>query len=102
MTEEAEVVWPSGRRAQQAQPLAPRLDTIEGKTIGGVCCSRFYFEETWPLVQQLLRAKYSGVNFVPWEEFGPFYGQEEAMLLEALPDKLREFGCDAVIAIRGC
>ena len=102
MKEKVEVVWPSGKFAQPSQPLAPRLDTLEGKTICELSNGVFYFDKTWPLIQQLLSKKYPGIRFVGWEEFGKFYSKEEMSLLEALPGKLAQYGCDAVVSGRGC
>ncbi|MFC1941357.1 hypothetical protein ACFLWL_03030 [Chloroflexota bacterium] len=102
MKEEIEVVWPSGKRAQLPQPLAPRLDTLEGKTICGLYNGAYHFDQTWPLIQQLLSGKYPGIKFVGWEEFGNYFGKEEESLLEALPAKLKHYGCDAVVSGRGC
>ncbi|MBI2857804.1 MAG: hypothetical protein HYX90_01895 [Chloroflexi bacterium] len=102
MKEMVEVVWPSGRRHERQSQPAPRLDTLANRTICGLYNGAFQFEETWPLVKQLLAARYPGVRFVDWPEFGIFYGKHEASLLEALPARLKEYHCDAVITGRGC
>ncbi len=102
MIEKLEAVWPLGRFTQAPQPLAPRLDTLEGKTICGLFNGVFYFEKTWPLVKQVLSQKYPGIKFVDWEKLGLFYSQDETASLKALPDKLKQYGCDAVISGRGC
>ena len=102
MKEKMEVVWPLGKSAEAPRSLALRLDTLEGKTICGLYNGVFHFDKTWPLIKQLLSKKYPGIKFVDWEEFGKFYGKEEIALLEALPDKLKQYGCDAVISGRGC
>ena len=102
MKEKVEVVWPSGKFAQPSQPLAPRLDTLEGKTICELSNGVFYFDKTWPLIQQLLREKYPGIKFVGWEEFGIVSDKEQVVVLKALPDKLKKYTCDAVISGRGC
>ncbi len=102
MKEKIEVVWPLGKATERLQPLAPRLDTLEGKTICGLYNGVFHFDETWPLIQQLLSKKYPGIKFVGWEEFGSFKEKEEMSRLEALPGKLAQYGCDAVISGRGC
>ena len=104
MKEEIEVVWPYGKCVQPPQPLAPRLDTLEGKTICGLYngTPQYHFDQTWPLIQELLSKKYSDIKFVGWEEFGAFCGKEEASLIEALPAKLKHYSCDAVVSGRGC
>ncbi len=102
MKELVEVVWPLGRCVRSAQPLAQRLDTLEGKTVCGLFNGGFYFDQTWPLVKQLLIKRYPSIKFFGWEEFGLLCGKEESQRLEALPKKLAQYGCDAVISGRGC
>ncbi len=36
MKEKTDVVWPVGKASRAPQPLASRLDTLEGKTICGL------------------------------------------------------------------
>jgi hypothetical protein len=93
------VVWPSGKSTQPPQPLAPRLETLEGKTICGLSNGRYYFEE---IIKKLLSQKYPGINFVEWDKFGIIPDKDEGAVLKALPEKLRRYGCDAVISGRGC
>ncbi len=101
MKERVEVVWPSGKCAMPPQSLAPRLATLEGKTVCGLYNGGFYFNQTWPLVKRLLAKRYPGIEFVGWEEFGIISDKEEEVLKD-LPDKLRKYGCDAVVSGRGC
>jgi hypothetical protein len=96
------VVWPSGQSTQPPQALAPRLDTLEDKTICGLSNGRYYFAETWPLIKKLLLQKYPGIKFVDWEKFDIIPDKDEGAVLRALPEKLRKYGCDAVISGRGC
>lgn len=102
MKEKVEVVWPLGKGASRPQPLAPRLDTLEDKTICGTYNGSFYFNQTWPLIQELLKKKYPGIKFVGWEEFGIITDKERGAVLNALPDKFKKYSCDAVISGRGC
>ncbi|MBI2859510.1 MAG: hypothetical protein HYX90_10565 [Chloroflexi bacterium] len=102
MPEKFEVVWPLAKSAQKPQGLAPRLDTLNGKTLCGIWNGVFYFEKTWPMVKEALARKYPGVKFVDWEKMGLFYGPHETPNLEALPEKLKQYKCDAVISGRGC
>jgi len=79
---------------------APRLDTLEGKTIceiwpGGV----FRGESTFPVIRELLQEKFSDVKFVPYTEFP--HARHGLSPYEIPVDKiggvLREKGCDAVV-----
>ncbi len=100
--ENIEVVWPLGKVPKTQHALAPRLDTLDGKTICSLFDGVFRFDETWPIIKDLLAKKYPGVKFVDWDKFGVFIGKKELGLHEALASKLRQFGCDAVISGRGC
>ena len=102
MEEKFDVVWPLGESTQKAQSLAPRLKSLEGKTIGGLYNGAFYFEKTWPTVKQALSRRFPGIKFVDHEKFGLFHGLDENPALKALPKKLKQFGVDAVISGRGC
>lgn len=101
MKEKLEVVWPLGKSTVRPQALAPRLETLEGKTICGLYNGRYYFEQTWPVVEAALAKKYPDIKFVDWEKFGLFYGKDQQSVLAALPEKLKQYHCDAVISGRG-
>lgn len=102
MKENFEVVAPLGRRTREPQSLAPRLDTLAGKTICGLSNGAFRFDETWPLLKRLLAQRYPGVRFAGWEEFGTVSDKDNEAALNDLPAKLRQYGCDALISGRGC
>lgn len=102
MSQKMAVVWPLAKSNQPPQRLAPRLDTLEGKTICGLFNGRYHFEDTWPLTKELLAKRYPGIKFVGWEEFGIFNNEAEPDRLKGLPEKLKQHGCDAVITGRGC
>lgn len=93
------VVRPTGEATVKAGHLAPRLDTLNGKTIGEVNDGVFRGERTFPKIRELLKKRYPEINFVPYTEFPPLdviRNLEE--VLQALPDMLRQKGCDALIA----
>jgi len=75
---------------------APRLDTLEGKTICEVANYAWAADRTFPLIESLLKNQFPTVKFVPFTEFGDIYGTtvEE---LEAIATAAKEKGCDAVI-----
>lgn len=97
-----EVVWPRGERKQGLQPLAPRLDTLEGKTIAELWDYRFRGDEVADIVQENFKARFPGVKFIGWREFGSTHGQDERAVLASLQDKFKEMGVDAVISSMGC
>jgi len=96
------VLWPRGRRTVSARPVAPRLDTLQGKTVGQLWDDLFRGDEIFPMLKSALAARFPGVKFVGYRTFGSTHGAEEAEVLEALPARMRELGVDAVISGMAC
>jgi hypothetical protein len=97
-----EVVWPSGERKQALQPLAKRLDTLNGKTIAQLWDFLFAGDEVFSQLELELRAKYPDVKFVSWREFGSTHAVNEKELLASLPQRFKELGVDAAISSMAC
>lgn len=97
-----EVVWPSGERKQALQPLAKRLDTLNGKTIAQLWDFLFAGDEVFSQLEQELRAQYPEVKFVSWREFGSTHAVNEKELLASLPQRFKELGVDAAISSMAC
>jgi hypothetical protein len=97
-----EVAWPCGERRQVLQPLAPRLDTLDGKTVAQLWDFLFQGDEVFDALEEDLRAAYPDVRFVSWREFGSTHGVDEKEVLAALPRRFREFGVDAAISSMAC
>jgi hypothetical protein len=70
---------------------APRLDTLEGKTICEVASYVWESERTLPLVQELLQKMYPTATIIPYTEM------PKDSDLAAIPEAISEKGCDAVI-----
>jgi hypothetical protein len=73
---------------------APRLDTLEGKTICELSDEEWMSWRTFPLLRELLTEQYPTLTIIPYEEF-PRDGDHGYPDFEAHPDLLKE--CDAVI-----
>ena len=97
-----EVVWPSGERKQALQPLAKRLDTLNGKTIAQLWDFLFAGDEVFSQLEQDLRAQYPDVKFVSWREFGSTHAVNEKELLASLPQRFKDLGVDAAISSMAC
>jgi hypothetical protein len=97
-----EVFWPRTPRQASAKSLAPRLATLEGKTIGQLWDYVFRGDEVFQFLEEGLKARFPGVRFVNWREFGNTHGSDEREVVAALPQRLREKGVDAVISGMGC
>lgn len=97
-----EACWPRAPRTQQARRLAPRLTTFEGKTIAQLWDYLFKGDEVFALLEEGLKARFPGVRFVSWKEFGSTHSGEEKDALAALPARLKALGVDAVISGMAC
>jgi hypothetical protein len=90
---EAPTPTPSGA-VSAAVPHAPRLDTLEGKTICELSLDEWESHRALPTVRERLRERFTTVTFVPYIEF-PMglneVGKEETAQL------LVEGGCQAVV-----
>jgi hypothetical protein len=97
-----DVVWPRAERQMEIEPVAPRLDSLEGKTIVQLWDYLFRGDEVFALLEEGLAARFPGIRFVSWKEFGSTHGDDEREILENLPARLKALGADAVISGMGC
>jgi hypothetical protein len=97
-----EVAWPRGPSAVKIIPLAKRLDTLAGKTIGEMWDWIFRGDEIFPVVEKELADRYPGVKFVSYKEFGNPHSANEPKVYEELPALAQKHGCDAFIVGVGC
>jgi len=101
-----EVVCPLGTPSVQPIPPAPRLKTLEGKTIGEIWNGGFAGEISFPIIREMLRKRYPGVRIIPYTEFplvtiASLWPERKAKTLEAVRKALSDKGCDAVITGNG-
>ena len=92
-----DVVSPLPRKAVKTTAAAQRIRDLNGKTVCELWDVIFRGETIYPLVRDYIRARFPGVKFVGYEEFGNFHGAREAQVSAQIPDKLRQHGADAVI-----
>jgi hypothetical protein len=97
-----EVVWPCGERRQKIQPLAKRLDTLNGKKVAQLWDYLFMGDEVYATLEEELRKEYPGVKFVSWREFGNTHTVNERELLASLPQRFKDLGVDAAISAMAC
>ena len=97
-----EAYWPRSPRQQLTRELAPRLDTLEGKTVAQLWDELFKGDVVFELLEEGLKKRYPGINFVSWRTFGSTHGGNEKAALAALPGRLRELGVDAVVSGMAC
>ena len=99
-----EAVSPIGRWTAERVPLAPRLDTLAGKTICEVSNGEiFRCARSFPVIRGVLQKLYPDAKIIPYYEF-PIIAttsmrpETKEELLGALRVALREKGCEAVIS----
>jgi|SRR5690349_3996029 hypothetical protein len=91
------VYWPRAARQVKRRPLAARPPSLEGRTVAQLWDFLFRGDEVFALLEEGLEARFPGVRFVSWREFGNIHGSDERAVVKALPERLRELGADAVI-----
>jgi len=102
-----EVVSPLGESVMTSIVMAPRLKTLEGKTICEIWNGGFRGDESFPMIARMLRERYPTVRMIPYPEFplvtiASLHPEKKQETLEALRAKIKEKGCDAVITGNGC
>src|ERR1043166_7952046 len=93
-----EVLWPRAPRQVKRKALARRPDSLEGKTVAQLWDFIFRGNEVFDALEEGLKARYPGVKFVSWKEFGNTHGGQERQVVADLPRRLKELGVDAVIS----
>ncbi|MDH3286535.1 MAG: hypothetical protein OEP48_02240 [Betaproteobacteria bacterium] len=86
--------------------LAPRLDTLNGKTVCEIWNGGFKADVMFPIIEQMLRERYPAVRMIPFTEFptvtiASLGSEKKAETLEAVRSALLAKGCDAVITGNG-
>jgi hypothetical protein len=92
------VVWPLGKLAYQPITLKPRPADLNGLTMCELSDYGFKAEVIFPLVRQLLKQRYPDIKFVEYTAFGNTHGAQEDEVIAAYPEKLKKYGCGAVIS----
>ena len=93
--------WPRGPRQTQLKPLAPRLETLRGKTVAQLWDFVFRGDEVFALLEEGLKERYPDIKWVSFKEFGSTHGNDEHAVLASLPKKFKELGIDAAISGMG-
>ena len=100
-----EVVSPAGVDSVKRVSAAPRLETLNGTTIGEVWNGVFKGDVTFPIVRKLLKARYPDLQIVAYTEFPHAPGSDNPARQRELAREIaalaREKGCHAVISGNG-
>jgi hypothetical protein len=104
MTEEEkyEVVSPAAERSIDMIAMAPRLDTLEGKTVCELWNESFKSDVTFTAIRELLKKNYPGIKVIPYTEMPKHHAMEDQGATnkgsEELIAALKEKHADAVIS----
>ena len=96
------VYWPRGQRTLEAQPVAPKLDSLSGRVVAFLWDYLFRGDEIFAILKRELGPRFPGVTFVGPDEFGCTHGADEREVLAAIPEKLKTLRVAAVISGMGC
>lgn len=88
-----EVFNPTGA-IEITKPHAPRLDTLEGKTICLLCNDQWQAHRTLTLIQELLQERFPTAKFIPHTEFPMGTAQIDS---DKTADLVVEKGCQGAI-----
>jgi hypothetical protein len=99
------VISPVGLPDAQKQAIAPRLDTLQGKTVAEVYNHHFKGDQMFPIYRQLLQQRYPGVQVIPYTDLpASFVGGDAAYhrtVAKEIAALAKEKGCDALISGNG-
>lgn len=92
------VIAPTGAKAaRDAWTPRPPLPDLTGKTVCELWDYVYRGDEMFDVIRTELSARYEGIRFVGYAEFGNIHGATEREVVAALSQRLREFRVDAAI-----
>src|SRR4051812_14219662 len=97
-----EAYWPRTPRQSKTKMLAPRLQSLNGKTVAQLWDEVFRGDEIFLILEHELKKRFPDIRWVSWREFGYIHGGEEREILAALPRRFKELGVDAAIVGMAC
>ena len=99
------VVSPIGESTVEMATMAPRMDTLAGKTVCMVWNNAFKADVTFPAIGEALKKQYQDVKIIPYTEMPEAFLPEPPGAprkeSEALQAVFKEKGCNAVISGNG-
>lgn len=96
---------PLGGETVKHNAASPRLDHLNGKTIGESWNGDFKGDYTFPTIRRLLTENYRDVKIIPYTEFPYIHGADNPLaqkeLAKQIAARAKELGCDALISGNG-
>lgn len=86
--------------------MAPRLNTLEGKTVCEIWNGGFRGDISFPIIERILKEQYPTVKLVPYTKFSlvtiaSLHPECKEKTLETVRDQLQKEGCEALITGNG-
>jgi hypothetical protein len=97
-----DVVWPQAPAGAQPQRLAATPTTLTHKRVAFIWDYMFRGEELFPVLEQVLRKRFDGLEVVGYDKFGNIHGPNERAVVQDLPDQLRRHRIDVAVVGNGC
>jgi hypothetical protein len=105
MNETIEVFSPVGAEVVKPSTRAPRLPTLNGKTVAETWNEDFKGDFMFPVYRELLKQRYPGIRIIPYTEFpvSPWKGSPEYQwdVARQIARLARARGADALISGNG-
>lgn len=103
--EQIKVISPVGGGIATKQNIAPRLDSLEGKTICEMWNGTYKGDYLFPAFRELMAKNYPRSKVIPYTEFPLCYGgdtpEQHREFAKQIAAMAREKGCDALITGNG-
>ena len=96
------LVNPLGFPEKMQHALAARLKSLEGKTIAFIWDYIFRGDEIFAHLEEGLKARYPGMRFISYTEFGNVHAGTEKEALARLPQQLKDLKVDGVVCGMAC
>ena len=105
MSEIFKVVSPVAEQASQYKDVNPSIPDLNGKTVAFLWNWAFRGDDTFPIIEEEMKAMYPDIRIIPYQRYGNFHNPDQvqaAEVMKAIPGMLKEDGVDAVIVGNGC
>ena len=102
---EIDVISPEGLYHGEKKGLAPRLDTLRGKTICQVFNNHFKADFMFEIIRELLAEQYPDVKVIPYTEFPLSFVGGDTTYHQTVSKEIAAIakakGCDALLSGNG-
>ena len=91
------VVWPLAKEGNLDLEASARPSSLDGKRVAFIWDYIFRGDIMFDIIQKELRAHYSDLTFIGYDEFGNMHGKDERAVMAALGARLAAHSVDLAI-----